>query len=224
MLLTRTLEPEVMDSPDEAAAYDQMDHRQVNQTFVDDLLRFATVDGEVLDLGTGTARIPIELCRRDESLRVVAADLAVAMLDLGRINIEIANLTQRILLVHLDAKRLDLADGRFALVISNSLIHHLAEPLEAVREAVRVTAPDGRLFVRDLLRPSTASEVDRLVDAYAPSESQEARRLFHNSLYAALNLAEIRQLVSQLGFSAETVQATSDRHWTWAARMNERRP
>jgi len=38
MSLARILEPEVMDSPDDAADYNSMDHREVNQRFVTDLL------------------------------------------------------------------------------------------------------------------------------------------------------------------------------------------
>ena len=36
--LARVLEPEVMDSTDEARDYDAMDHGEVNRRFVDDLL------------------------------------------------------------------------------------------------------------------------------------------------------------------------------------------
>jgi len=42
--------------------------------------------------------------------------------------------------------------------------------------------------------------------------------LFRDSLHAALTLEEIRSLVVELGYAAETVTMTSDRHWTWAAR------
>ena len=38
MPLERILEPEVMDSPEEATNYDSMDHREVNRRFVEDLL------------------------------------------------------------------------------------------------------------------------------------------------------------------------------------------
>ncbi|MCA9201957.1 MAG: SAM-dependent methyltransferase, partial [Planctomycetales bacterium] len=66
MTLARQLEPEVMDTPEEAREYDEMDHSSVNQAFVADMLSSDFVVGDVLDLGTGTARIPIELCRRCE--------------------------------------------------------------------------------------------------------------------------------------------------------------
>ena len=38
MNLQRTLEPEVMETPDEAREYNEMDHSDVNRVFVDDLL------------------------------------------------------------------------------------------------------------------------------------------------------------------------------------------
>ena len=41
-MLPRTLEPEVMDSPEEARDYDAMDHAEVNRKFVDDLLAAST--------------------------------------------------------------------------------------------------------------------------------------------------------------------------------------
>ncbi len=37
-MLSRVLEPEVMDTPEQASAYDAMDHSEVNRRFVDDVL------------------------------------------------------------------------------------------------------------------------------------------------------------------------------------------
>jgi ubiquinone/menaquinone biosynthesis C-methylase UbiE len=224
MGLPRVLEVEYMDTADEATAYDAMDHRHVNRVFVDDLLAAAghstdpdaTLD--VLDLGAGTARIPIELCQRVTEARVLAVDAAAHMLELAHYNVEIAGLTERVQLLQADAKRLPFRDGMFHVVISNSILHHIPEPLLALREAVRVTAPGGRLFFRDLLRPDTIEQLRGLVEQYAGSEADAAQRMFADSLHAALSLTEIREFVASLGFAAETVQATSDRHWTWNAR------
>src|SRR4051812_38134791 len=70
-MLQRILEPEVMDSPQEALEYDTMDHSAVNRVFVDDLLAARPAPGDVLDLGTGTALIPIELCKRETTCRIM---------------------------------------------------------------------------------------------------------------------------------------------------------
>ncbi len=216
-MLKRILEPEVMESAEEARDYDAMDHAEVNRLFVADWLRGGSTSGEILDLGTGTAQIPIELCRQDPAAQVLGIDLAQHMLDLAEKNIRRAGLQTRIRIERIDGKRLPYADGRFAAVISNSIVHHIPEPLHALAEAVRVTADGGRLFVRDLLRPADDDAVRRLVDTYAAGANRHQRQMFDDSLRAALDLDEIRALVVRLGFAAETVQQTSDRHWTWSA-------
>ena len=93
-MLPRTLEPEVMDTPEEARDYDAMDHAAVNRAFVDDFLAAWTGGEPVLDVGTGTAQIPAELCRRHAGVRVVAVDLAGHMLELGAANLRRAGPTR----------------------------------------------------------------------------------------------------------------------------------
>src|SRR6476620_5625595 len=66
-MLPRVLEPEVMDTPEEARDYDAMDHSAVNRVFVADFLAVWDGRGPVLDLGTGTALVPIEFCRQSRS-------------------------------------------------------------------------------------------------------------------------------------------------------------
>ncbi len=221
-LLARVLEPEVMDSPDEALDYDAMDHALVNRRFAGEFLAaFAAAglsdDVEVLDLGAGTAQIPIELCRHNARLRVRAIDLADAMLRLAAENVERAGLSHRIRLEHLDAKGLPFADGTFAAVISNSIVHHIPQPVTVLAEALRVLRkPGGIVFVRDLARPYDAAGVRQLVETYAAGCNAHQQKLFEDSLRAALSVEEIRDLVAGLGFDPQCVQATSDRHWTWS--------
>lgn len=224
MTLPRVLEPEVMDSWQEATDYDAMDHAEANRNFVTDLLATGTVAGFVLDLGTATAQIPVELCRRCDDCCVMASDLATNMLDVARYNIEIASLITRIQLDHADARQTAYPDSRFDVVMCNGMLHHLAEPRLVLAEALRVTAPGGRIFFRDLLRPETEEQLRHLVQTYAGAENEHQRQMFENSLRAALTLDEIRGLVVQMGFAPETVQATSDRHWTWQVRKAGEQP
>jgi ubiquinone/menaquinone biosynthesis C-methylase UbiE len=216
-MLSRQLEPELMDDPQEAVAYDEMDHAAVNAVFVEDLLTAGLPGPDVLDMGTGTARIPIELCRRAADCRVMASDGAVAMLDVARYNVALAALDYRIQLHHGDARQLGFESEMFDAVISNSLIHHVPDPAPVLAEMVRLVRPGGRLFVRDLYRPDSQAELERLVACYADGAPELARAMFRNSLQAALSLTEIQQLVVALGFPADAVTMTSDRHWTWSS-------
>ncbi|MBI1918943.1 MAG: class I SAM-dependent methyltransferase [Planctomycetes bacterium] len=219
-MLERVLEPEVMDSAEEAHDYDAMDHTTVNRVFVDDFLAvWDSRDNPLLDVGTGTAQIPIELCRRTPAeVCVVAIDLAEHMLRVGRANIRRAGLDERIDLVLCDAKGMSSQGERFGGVISNSIVHHIPEPRRVLAEMVRVVVPGGLLFVRDLLRPPDETTLAGLVDQYAAGANDHQRKMFADSLHAALTLAEVRALVEGLPFDPSTVRQTSDRHWTWCAR------
>ena len=68
MALQRVLEPEVMDTPEEARDYDSMDHSEVNENFVREMLAAGPLPGEVLDLGTGTGQMARGLALRGEGL------------------------------------------------------------------------------------------------------------------------------------------------------------
>lgn len=219
-MLARRLEPEVMDSADEAAAYDALDHRAVNEQFVDDLLTAFPAPRDVLDLGTGNARIPIELCRRVAACRVMAADKSRAMLELARYLVEIAGLRERIQLDYCDAKQMLYKNGMFDLVMCNGTLHHFAEPAVVLRESWRVTAPGGGLFFRDLLRPEDDASVDSLVATYAGEATPFQQQMYRDSLCASLTAEELRDVVAELDLVSSTVEITSDRHWTWCARKS----
>lgn len=228
-MLQRVLEPEVMDTADEARDYDSMDHSEVNHRFATEFLRIWDTETPILDVGTGTAQIPIEVCRqcraeappwgllRWNSLHLVAIDLADHMLDLARRNVERAGYAEQIAVEKADAKRFDYPDTHFGAVISNSIIHHIPEPFACFAEMHRVCAPNGLLFVRDLLRPADDSTLRHLVNTYAGGANDHQRKMFGDSLHAALTLEEVRELVGRLGYQPETVQQTTDRHWTFTS-------
>jgi len=217
-MLERVLEPEVMDTEQDAREYDEMDHSEVNRRFACDFLALHRGPWPVLDVGTGTALIPIELCRQEPAAAVVAVDAAAEMLKRAEANVRAAGLTAAILLQRADAKRLPFPDAAFPAVMSNSLLHHVADPFVPLSEMYRVIRPGGLLFVRDLIRPGTEAELRRLVEQYAGEASERQRELFADSLRASLTLDEVRALAAGLGLPADCVQRSSDRHWTLASR------
>lgn len=235
--MERILEPEVMDTTEDAREYNAMDHNAVNEKFYLDLAalvhdsgkRFRTeadpgfddiedtnLIGSLLDVGTGTALIPIELCNHQPGVRVMAIDLAASMLDLAITNIDIAGMRSQIQLAQIDAKDSGLEDDMFDAVISNSIVHHIPNPASTFNEMARVTRPGGVIFVRDLMRPESETEVDHIVETYAGEETEYSRRLFRDSLCASLTVEEVQQFVADAGCDPQHVRATSDRHWTWA--------
>ena len=217
-MIPRELEPELMDTPEEARDYDEMDHSVVNRAFASDYLStFPSFANPVLDVGTGTAQIPIELCRQSTRIQVTAVDLADEMLVIARRNVERSEYGNRITIQKVNGRDLSYSDGSFGSVISNSIIHHIPNPIDCFREMVRVCRSGGALFIRDLLRPDSVNELERLVNLHASGANNHQRALFANSLHAALTLDELRAIATEIGFAPDAVRQTSDRHWTFSA-------
>jgi ubiquinone/menaquinone biosynthesis C-methylase UbiE len=220
-MLPRVLEPEVMDSAQEARDYDAMDHGAVNCAFVADFLAVWDGQNPILDVGTGTAQIPLELCRRAPHSRIVGIDLAAQMLLVGRENVHRAGLEEFVHLERCDAKHLLFATASFGAVISNSIVHHIPEPAGVLAEMHRVVAPGGILFIRDLLRPADDTTTRHLVATHAGNANRHQQQMFEDSLRAALTLDEIRALVAALGYEPAQARQTTDRHWTWQAKKRK---
>ena len=165
----------------------------------------------------GTARIPIALAQADSQARVLALDLSETMLAQAEINIAAAGLVPSIRTCKGDAKALvhSFGQGVFEGVISNTIIHHIPDPLPARDAIARLVAKGGTLMVRDLARPGSLDDIRRLSNTYAAGETAVAKSLFEASLNAALTLEEIRLLACYLGLAPRDVMMTSDRHWTW---------
>jgi ubiquinone/menaquinone biosynthesis C-methylase UbiE len=212
--LARVLEPEGMETPEEVEAYDGMDHGGVNGRFVDDFVATGADLRRVVDLGTGTALIPLGLAAKQPTSRLVAVDLSAAMLEVARRHVERHGLGDRIEVLLGDAKRTPLPDGSASAVMSNSLVHHLPDPLPFFEDARRLLAPGGILFVRDLFRPQDDAAVAALVAEHAAHDSPPQRALFEASLRAALTLPEVRALAAAANLDNVQIEATSDRHWT----------
>ena len=221
-MLPRVLEPEVMDTAEEAAEYDAMDHGEVNRRFCDDLLALAPSPKHVVDVGTGTARIPIELVGRVKArmkgVHVVAIDLAEHMLAVAKQNVDRAGFSAQIELQKSDAKMSGLPRSAFDVVMSNSIVHHIPEPKRALADMLKLRKHGGLLFVRDLERPADDAAVHALVARYAGNETKKARDLFEASLRAALTVDEVIALLSPMGVPSSAVSRSSDRHWTIAFR------
>ncbi len=218
--MKRVLEPEVMDTCDDAMAYDAMDHAQVNGKFVEDLLQISPLGTDILDLGTGTARIPVLLSKQLPEARIMATDASHWMLDIARYNLEVHQCTSQVQLHMADAKKLVFEKNYFDVVISNTLVHHLPEHDACFREIVRVLRPNGVLFIRDLIRPETLEEVESLVAQHG-GESELDRQLLRQSLIASLTIDEIREIGAAVGIDPNCIRQTSNRHWTLAARLSD---
>jgi ubiquinone/menaquinone biosynthesis C-methylase UbiE len=212
--MERILEPEVMDTWLEATAYDAMDFVAVNTAFATDAISLDPHAIKILDVGTGTARIPILMCQQQPQYLITGVDLAQSMLIIGQRNVEEAGLTQRIRLERVDSKKMPYPDLEFDMLISNSLVHHLPDPLSFFAEIKRLVRPGGAILICDLIRPENDRIVNELVAKVGENYDAHQQQLFHDSLKAALTLAEVQELIDRVGLLHVDLLQSSDLHWT----------
>lgn len=210
----RTPEPEYMDDRAEAEAYAAADFSSVNAAFAERLAELAAAVGEAeaLDLGTGPADIPIRVARLKPGWRITAADASAAMLDIARRNVDAAGLRGRIVLVHSDAKRMELPSAAYDVVFSNSIIHHITDTHALWSEVARVAKPGALIFFRDLARPASPAAARAIVDAYAGAESAVLQEEYYRSLLSSYTIEEVRAQLAKAGLRGLTVAMATDRH------------
>jgi ubiquinone/menaquinone biosynthesis C-methylase UbiE len=214
--LVRTLEPEVMDSEEDAVEYDAMDFSEPNNRFATDALALLAAAPApcALDIGTGTGDIPLRMLGAHGTLRIVAVDMAESMLRVAAKHASSRGLAERLELRRLDAKASTLPEAFFDLVMSNSVAHHIPEPIALFREIARVVRPGGAIMVRDLARPASRRAARDIVERVSPNDSTKQKQLFFDSLCAALTVDEVRALARDAGLRDLRVEMVSDRHWT----------
>jgi ubiquinone/menaquinone biosynthesis C-methylase UbiE len=106
--------------------------------------------GAVLDVGCGTGvEVRALLARPGFTGRVVAVDQSPALVETARRLAAAEGLGGRVDFTVGDAHRLELPEETFDVVIAHTLLSHVADPLRALGEMVRVTRPGGTVAVFD---------------------------------------------------------------------------
>ena len=212
--MPRVLEPELMDDSAQALAYAGADFEQENQGFVDRFREYFSefTEGHILDLGCGPGDIPIRLVRALPACRVIAVDAAGSMIELAGEKVKQAGLADRIILRCERFQDTSLAEPADA-VVSNSLLHHVPNPLQFWYRLRQLVKRDSPVLVMDLLRPDSPEEGQAIVDRYAAEEAEILRRDFYRSLLASFTEDEVAAQLAEMNMSRLIIDVVDDRHW-----------
>ena len=213
-MMERVLEPEVMDDPEQVLAYAEADFEEENQGFVD---KFFTLypdleSPHILDLGCGPGDIPIRVARRHAACRVTGIDASQPMIAYAEQAVQKAGVQDRVQFLCQRFQDVNLSSPVDAMV-SNSLVHHVPNPLRFWYSLKTLVKPGGRVLVMDLLRPESPEAAQTIVDEQAASEPERLQQDFFHSLLAAFTEDEVAAQLAELNFSRLMVDVPDDRHW-----------
>ncbi len=210
--MQRKPEPEVMSGEDEVSAYAsaaaQRHLESLDNTFVDQVLslmpRGNALTGFLLDVGCGPGNIALKLARRSPGLTIVGLDRSRNMVRAACQAAAKVGVEGRVFFQQARAGEIPCPGGTFDMVLSNSVLHHLADPSIVLEEMLRVAKPGGAIVVRDLRRPSRLA-CPWHVRWYGRHYSGIMKRLFEDSVRAAYTPEELAGLLGRSGMSKASI-------------------
>lgn len=205
--MQRTLEPELMNDPEQAAAYAGHALDNAGWLFTQCFRKYFRKlhpRSTILDLGCGPAGIPLRLARLFPDCRIHGVDGAADMLALGQAAIIREGKEQQIQLFQgIIPNTLPLPQRGYDIIIANSFLHHLADPMSLWQTIRAYGMPGATVLIVDLLRPANHQEAELVVDRYVSDAPPMLRRDMLLSLHAAFTLEEIREQLDQVQIFAD---------------------
>ena len=214
--MQRIIEPELMNGEEQSHAYALADFEEPNVHFMNLFQETFSqkFKGHILDIGCGNADITIRFANAYPDCLIDGIDGSVSMLNYGRkaLNEKSLDIQKRVRLIEGIVPNIKLPQLHYDAIISNSVLHHLHNP-SVLWQFIKSYGVDGtKVFVGDLLRPSSPEKAMEIVELYAKNEPDILKRDFYNSLLAAFEISEIKEQLKLANIDNLSVKQISDRH------------
>jgi len=213
--MERIPEPELMNDPEQALAYAQADFEEPHNQFVElfkNKFPEEKIDGYVIDLGCGPADVTIRFARAYPNCFIHGIDGAENMLKHGREAIANQGVESHIDLYCGRLPETKLPRSSYDVIISNSLLHHLDDPIVLWDSIKSYAGARAIIFVMDLFRPASKHEATRLVEQYASNEPAALKEDFFHSLCASYRIEEVQIQLGHANLENLSTEIVSDRH------------
>ncbi len=203
-----------MDAPEQAKAYAEADFSEPNELFASAAAKKLQdlAPGCLVDLGCGPGDICLRLAEKLPDWRVIGLDAGPNMLTLAQAAAANADLSDAVDFIHAHLPNHSLTDN-YAAVVSNSLLHHLPDPMILWHTVADLAAPGAYVQVMDLHRPDSVAKARWLVDQHASDAPEILRQDFFNSLLASWTIEEVRDQFESAGLGCLKLTRPTERHW-----------
>jgi ubiquinone/menaquinone biosynthesis C-methylase UbiE len=164
--------------------------------FVSKILRKGIRSGRVLDIGTGSGLLAIELAKaKGCNFDIVAIDISGNMIRKARANAGRYGVADKIAFIVSTAAALPFADNSFDLVISYASLHHWFEPVAVFDEVARVTKATGYACIRDNKRVYQNPVWRVIIWLVSRFMSRRHRENWPRAILASYTIPEVREIL-----------------------------
>jgi ubiquinone/menaquinone biosynthesis C-methylase UbiE len=164
------------------------------------ILRRGIKSGRVLDIGTGSGRLAIELAKaRGGNFEITGVDVSENMLKLAQENARQSGLREKIHFILANGDSLPFADGYFDLVISYASLHHWFRPAAVFKEAQRVVRKGGAVIIRDNRRVYGHPFWEAFIWILSRFMNRRHRENWPKAILASYTIPEIKAILAEAG-------------------------
>lgn len=144
----------------------------------------------ILDLGTGTGYVSLEIAKRFKSIKVIGLDIVEKALQANRDKAEKQGINN-ISFISYDGMSFPFEDNFFDIIVTRYALHHFPKIEHTFKELARVIKNGGQLLIAD--PTPNENDITRFVDAYMKMKPDGHIKYYTKD--------EFEQLGKNVGFS-----------------------
>jgi ubiquinone/menaquinone biosynthesis C-methylase UbiE len=168
--------------------------------FVRKVLGRKIKSGKVLDIGTGSARLAIELAKsKSNKFEIIGLDVSDDMLARAKTNARAAGVGDKITFIKGNAADLPFPDKSFDLVVSYASLHHWFTPEKVFSEAKRVVKDNGAVIIRDNRRVYGNPLWEAFIWALSLLMNKRHRDNWPKAIMSSYTLQETKDIIRKSG-------------------------
>ena len=162
------------------------------------ILRKGIRGGTVLDIGTGSGLLAIELGKvKDANFDIIAIDISPNMVSKAIENAKQAGVEDKIRFLVSTAAALPFPDNSFDLVISYASLHHWFEPVTVFNEVARVVKETGDFIIRDNKRVYQNPFWKSIIWFISRFMNKRHRENWPKAILASYTVPEVKEILSR---------------------------
>lgn len=164
--------------------------------------------GDLIDLGSGTGYLAIEIAKRAPGLKVYGIDLSKAMVKIARKH---ARTAKNVQFEHCNATELPFMDNSIDFIVSTGSLHHWKKPVKVLNECYRVLKNGKEAWIYDGCPDISEDDTGKIVKNYGFLRSKILRgfTVFHGFRRQEYE-TKIRSILEQTKFKGNYKMEQTD--------------
>ena len=180
--------------------YSKLDFSKLHGWYHDEIGKITSNLGRVLDIGSGSGELMINLARKFSYLEIIGVDASERMIEISNENIRESGVSG-VKSIYGAVPNLTLEKNSFDTIVSKVVLHHFDNPLDFWKQIKDSIKEDGKIFVMDLRRPDSIEDVDEILGGTDDTHNEINKRLLRQSLMSSFTEDEIKKQLDDVGLN-----------------------